>query len=504
MAGVDSFLIKELEFDLTSEDEGTRRNALLSLAKMEWTPALLERFRQVAAQDASPEIRYVAKKYFTQIRDKLRGEHQAAPIITPEGPNLEGLRAALSAEELEPRLEILRQLVQANAKVALPVLLETLKRETHEWMIATLVKAIGALGDESHLNVLQPYLKHPDVRVCANTVEALELCANDLAFPLLLPLLEHQDHRVQGNAVKALVKVDRPQALQALDRMADSPRDGVRDSALHCLELVAAADVEAVVRKLFRNESRSDLLKKIAQLLAQVGTRETLPDVCRHVRSHARERSALAKYVVKGITQRLQISAEELATIEASSAAEAHDQLTDSGGGARTSSPGMRRSTGRMKALGSGNYPRPTSRVQALEPEARTRPWPAWALAGAIGLGAIVVVLHARWQKIGLDPLPSGNVSVLVRAASAADPKDFLGRAVEFSGQVRARRTRELALVVACGNRLVAVTPAAGAAANAGLDQLNVGQTVAIKGRITGKSTFGGVYVEGGIQEARQ
>src|SRR4051794_8246223 len=122
MPGIDSYLAKELEFDLSSEDETTRRNALLSLARMEASPKLLERIRLVATQDPSPEIRYVAKKLFTQIREKLRRDLVVPPVVTADGVNYEKLHAVMASDDLESRLEVLRQLVHGRAHDAVPTL----------------------------------------------------------------------------------------------------------------------------------------------------------------------------------------------------------------------------------------------------------------------------------------------------------------------------------------------------------------------------------------------
>jgi HEAT repeat protein len=541
MADVDAFLARELEFDLASEDEATRRAALVQLASMRKSTQLLDRFKRIATEDGSPEIRYLAKKYYNQIKAGLAGAlKDQVQVAFAAGVDLVKLAAVLAGDSTELRLEALRQVIETRDRNALPTVLKAIPREQDAWVIASLVKAVGVLGDSSQIRVLQPFLRHADPRVVANAVEALELIGGELVFPILVPLLENPDHRVQGNAIKALVKFDREQALAALAKMAASDREGARDATIHCLGLLSGPEPERLLARMFAVESFPDLLKKEAQALARIGTRAILPELSRLLRAKLRERAILAKFVQKEIAGREGLSVEDLVAIEmqadrdaaAEAAAEANASAAG-GGGAAGAGAGAGAAAGTAAGaaagaipvgMGSGagpNAPRRATRRTTISrpivapppPTAWERfrmrfaavPAAAWAalVLGVAGVTAYVVRSSARLPDSGPAPFIL-ETSLIIRASRAASPSDVSGKPVEFTGLVRSVAPHEGTLLVSSGNRLVHVKTAESGNAKPDLAVVKAGQTVAVTGKVSGKTKFGGVYVDRASVQVRQ
>ena len=489
MAELDNFVARELEFDLTSEDENTRRNALLSLARMEKSVPLLDRFKRIAADDQSAEIRYLAKKYYNQIKESLAGELRQQVHVAENGAvNLDNLTQAMASPEVEIRLEALRQTVEAKDRRALQLVKKKLQTEQDLWVIATLVKAVGVLGDPTHISLLQPYLKNTDSRVVANTVEALELIGGELVFPILVPMMSHADHRVAGNAVKALVKFDREQALAALDRMTSSDRENVRDAALYCLSILTGPDAEQVLIKLFANETFSALIKKEAQVLAKVGTRAVLPEICRLLKSPVRDRAVLAKFVQKEIAQRENVSVEELVAMEDQAPKPPPEPAPRAG---------VQRRTTRRIAVPTLPPPPPTG-WQLVRQKLEQLPRPV--LAGA-AVFLLLLMGAGGWMVVRLATGASGqDNSVLARVSRAEEAKEYEGKAVQFAGVVRGRSARSL--VMASASRLVMVSCPEGLKSTVDVGAVRVGQALNVAGKIAGKNRFGGVYVDAESLEA--
>src|SRR5262245_34520911 len=111
MSLLDEQLSAEVELDLASEDENVRRNAVNQLPTLPHALAILEKLKEITAQDPSSELRFLAKKHYGQIKEKMAEELRVLVNITPEtgigvDPKLFG--EALWNKEPEIRLEAIR------------------------------------------------------------------------------------------------------------------------------------------------------------------------------------------------------------------------------------------------------------------------------------------------------------------------------------------------------------------------------------------------------------
>ncbi len=187
-----------------------------------------------------------------------------------------GLEEILAMPDTVRKIEAVRKAAAAKDPSAASPIRRALANESDPWVLATLLKALGVLGDTGDLNLVQPFLKHQDLRIQANAIESLELLGDELAFPLVSPMLQAQDPRIRANAIRCLMKVDPEEAFSTLKRMALGDSLTSRESALYCLGLVQHPGIPAVLVDMLARESEDRLKEKQVALLAEEGGAEAI------------------------------------------------------------------------------------------------------------------------------------------------------------------------------------------------------------------------------------
>lgn len=191
-----------------------------------------------------------------------RAEIVAYELVAIQG--LMGILDGLEAEDPQVREEAFRALEATGGPVAIPHLVQVLGSErqgailkaipmlarlgresagvarlldaiiqdagdTH--ILATAVRAVGHLEGYDGGERLRPFLEHPDPRVRANAIEALD--ALDLpGFEDSVAARIHDDHqRVKANAAVALFKRGRPEVVPHLIELSRTGDDAARAAA---------------------------------------------------------------------------------------------------------------------------------------------------------------------------------------------------------------------------------------------------------------------------------
>ncbi len=155
---------------------------------------------------------------------------------------LEPLSRTLSDSDELVRAEAARSLGKLGNPQAAKPLIDVFRRESADRVKATIIKALGTLGDMSVVGLLIEHLKHPDSRVRANAIEALAEVGGMDVGDQLLPLLEDLNNRVRANAVVALWKISHKrgilQGTECLHRMLDSEIPLMRASAAAAMGMI--------------------------------------------------------------------------------------------------------------------------------------------------------------------------------------------------------------------------------------------------------------------------
>ena len=241
--------------------------------------AILAEAREEAARAAAGETPPAeAEPQNIEAAEKIKPEPVPQTLVVPEaaapvtpappaaGPRKAAKNVGVSGADPAEQAEIARivERLKANDRSALAGFIERIAVEKSPYILATLISAIGKLGDGSAMDSLLPFLAHGDHRVVANCVEALERLGDSRCVDYLGGLLTHPDGRVRSNSVKAIWKfTDKSLAINqgAFDRIRDlvsSENREMRESAIYILSEIA--DEEAIE---LLNEAAADDDEKV-------------------------------------------------------------------------------------------------------------------------------------------------------------------------------------------------------------------------------------------------
>lgn len=458
MSDLDKFMASEFEFDLNSDDISTRRHALMSLCGSLGNQSARELVEKVAIEDPSEELRYIARKNLDEF---LQSSGVLGKVSTIKDIDASKLEEILQSGTREQKLATISALISHKKSEFLSQILASLDSEKDNWVIASLVKASGILGDAQVIPRIQAYLNHKDPRIQANTIEAMEAVEDDIVFPLIVPMLGSKDNRVRANAIKALISYDREQAVSTLKSMGLSDKEWQRDSALYCLSIIDTPDVVTIVMKMFEQEFRPELQKKAAKIIGEKGGAELLKALGVIAASEHRSRAVLARYCVEEITKRHPNAKAE--------ADDSDEQMS------------------RDEAVSRVNRLMKTSEQPAA---ARSIDYTTWATVAAV----VVIVFMGAWAVSGSgDSIPGSSsiVPKVVRGPLRNSP-DHRGEFVALSGIVRAISVKDKNILVGGRNRLVLF----GCDDLETLKKLKVGSKVRAEGKVTGKTRFGALYAK--------
>ncbi len=173
----------------------------------------------VLTKSSDVATRFWAKKALGKLADSLpepKIPEETAPVTSTD-LLLQKLNAV---ESTFVSLDTIKLLCESKDPQVLQPLIDYLSRCTDEVQISYLTKQLGqAFPSDGVLKVLVPYLKHPDARVVANTIEGIECIQSPSVVVLLSQMLAHDHHRVRANAVKAIGNQNRESALLVLGKM---------------------------------------------------------------------------------------------------------------------------------------------------------------------------------------------------------------------------------------------------------------------------------------------
>jgi len=283
----------ELESNLKAGEETTRLKAIKQIIT---SPNMGEeeaiRFLRILndpLKDSSVAVRYYARKALSRLRGLIKGQDrhlilpqlldENAMIPTEAAPTyvygskefwfyeLGSIDYKMRVKAVMAICENLLQKEDAYVKVR-----ELFKSESHEHVIATIVKYLPRFKRKEIFEFVVPYLKHEDWRVRANCIEGLETLGDDRAVPKVLPYLTDPDNRIKGNALRYLVASHVKEVQKAVKEMLDSTQEWMRDSALFLLNKVEFSVSEELLLYSLRDESPEVVRKAISILSQQANT----------------------------------------------------------------------------------------------------------------------------------------------------------------------------------------------------------------------------------------
>ena len=279
---------ESLLFDLQSEIEDMRVSACRILAKVGDETAVGPLMQ--ATKDEVPAVRYFAGKALDAVKKRLLSTapqpqkektDSITSLIEKSQFTQSDFTSLLHDPDEKTRIEVIdnasRISLLFDKRIVLASLIALLGKEKSTFVLPSLVKNIGLLGDAAVAFILIPYLKHEDARVRANTVEALEYLNSPSVFLHILPLLKDPDHRVKANAAMALQSYGETNALKIIKGMIDSKEVWMRDAATFALGEIRNKDSAVLLAEVLRHEPKYGICVKAVKGLEQIGGRIVLP-----------------------------------------------------------------------------------------------------------------------------------------------------------------------------------------------------------------------------------
>ena len=258
----DTHMLGELAGEIQSDQPADRLRAVSVLGRFGTGPGALAALKLMTAEDPDADVRRQARVAYDRLKARV-----AAPLASrmgirtaTGGLDLKRLLQFIADPNPIHRIEAVLQAVETQDRAALQPLVDQLGREKDEWVVATLVRAIGVVGDASHVPLIVPYLDwdaHP--RVISNALEALSRLDVRKAGPDIARMVDHRDPRVQAAAVVALYPIEREAARVCLQAMARSARPGSRAAAAHCLARLHDEACVDMLRQMVLDETDPEL-----------------------------------------------------------------------------------------------------------------------------------------------------------------------------------------------------------------------------------------------------
>ena len=273
---LDSHILGELAVEIQSERAADRMHAVSVLGRFGTGAGVLEALKHLTSDDPDPDVRRIARQCYERLKarvsEPLWVEMRVRTDTQPPRLDLERLKEYIRVPNPIYRIEAVLQAVDVGDRAALPVIVDRLAQEKDEWVVATLVRAIGAFGDPSHVGRLVPFLDWEDhPRVIANTLEALSRLDVNGTAKHIARMVDHRDPRVQAEAVVALYPIEREAARVCLAAMSRSTRLGSRSAAGHCLARLRDPDCVAMLKQMVADEPDAELRQRLQEQLAATG-----------------------------------------------------------------------------------------------------------------------------------------------------------------------------------------------------------------------------------------
>ncbi len=183
------------------------------------------------------------------------GRDQAVKkMIRMGAPAAERLIALLKTSEDRSERSRILQVIPEFRDRALPALLQGVEQGEPWYFMRNLALLLGKNGDETHLEVLKPFLQHSDIRVQREALNSIYALGKDYldCEEALLEALPAADDAFKIDIIGAL-------------------------SGLECADAVPALIDMLESRELAASKLRNELAEKICQALGSLGAHEAIP-----------------------------------------------------------------------------------------------------------------------------------------------------------------------------------------------------------------------------------
>lgn len=308
-------LADSLFADLRSPDPAIRFSVLSRLEALKGDPAVLEGLAVLTGRETDPSTRFHMELILARAGRRpdgvAAGAGSSARLFEEfedlvRHPQDDPLRLALLLENLPPEKQALAAMTLTEAR-------------WETFPDAVLPFVLGFLrvhGSPDQVPVIETLCRHPDPRVLAAAVEALERLHPASLETLIVPLLTNPNYGIRSRAVRLLYKLDPREALRHFEAMLGSDDANDREAAMFHAYFFPFEEIEPMMLRFLGVEDDPALLTK-AGYLFQVNPRPDPPHALIEVMEASRggKKKILAD-LVKGVlttqSQLLDVPAAEL------------------------------------------------------------------------------------------------------------------------------------------------------------------------------------------------
>ncbi|OQA07082.1 MAG: HEAT repeat protein [bacterium ADurb.Bin374] len=207
--------------------------------------------------DPDPHVRYFARKARNKLDQQVSPQRRAAELAseakkdaTTDTVHLTRQEILLNKMRLGSRyvaFEAIDRLIESEVPSLAGPMLEFLAAETDLFKISFLVKRLPRLNDPRIPAALEPFLRHHDPRVVANTLEGLSLCRTPHLRDEFVRLTASPDNRVKAAAVRTLYAYEPHLAERRIQDMLENPSIAMQDSGVYLLRTIRPPRLNALM-----------------------------------------------------------------------------------------------------------------------------------------------------------------------------------------------------------------------------------------------------------------
>ena len=255
---------------LTREKDPSIRKQLLKRATKEASPLLFDIFFKVFVDAPSDELKEIVVKGISKMGEKIVDriiidfdkmalviKEQMVIVLGNIGAekSFNTIKECLKGKDRWLKINAIEAIAKIKAPELIQELLDLLEEKNIDiWVRATLVSALGRIGNMEHAQLLAKQLKHEDARVRANAIEALSALNWEGLIEACHELMKDRNDRVRVNAAIALANCKDKTVFDELEKMSKDKSKWVRSSAVFAIGKIGAKEVTPILLNMLKDK----------------------------------------------------------------------------------------------------------------------------------------------------------------------------------------------------------------------------------------------------------
>ncbi|MBI3038866.1 HEAT repeat domain-containing protein [bacterium] len=291
--------VQALFEDLRSPDSSIRFSVLSRIEGIDWTPDQLLAFRDFEKSENDPgskfHMRMILARLEKQAVDHSELSHLAQVESILRKPERDYLSLAILLETI-PRSE---------APLVAMAFRENRWTEFSSEVLPFILQFFKRYGSYEDSQEIVPFCRHPDPRVLAAAVEALEKLSPESLQGLIVPLLVSPIHGIRSRAVRLLYKWDPLEAIRHFEALLFSEDPADRQAALFHAFFFPFPDIEPLMLRFLSVEDSSTTIAKAGLLFRANPNTEVLLKILEILEGSATEKRKTIREILMGIINSL-------------------------------------------------------------------------------------------------------------------------------------------------------------------------------------------------------